>query len=125
MVGQLSPSMSTVESLNLSLTAHKSLLSEYALRTKQAEQLANTLLNDRVPAEVMYNLVGELMKEHSEHRASERAVHQQAVLQAALFALQQVQYTEDLEQVRSIVNNVVSQITLSLGAMHNPPQEKG
>lgn len=104
--------------LQLSIVALKSLLSEYALRTKQSEQMCSMLLTEKISPEVLMNTVTLLMTEHSENRSLERAVHQQAVLQSLVIALTQLNNSESLADVLSQVNTIVQSLTLSISSMN-------
>lgn len=108
----------TPESMNLVITAQKSLLSDYSLRTRQAEEMTNQLLQDRIPTDVMLSLVTSLMNRQSDIRAVERAVQQQAILQALVLNLSQIQHLKNLPAMQAAVNSCVEQITLSLGHMN-------
>lgn len=104
--------------LQLSITALKSLISEYAMRATQAEQLCNTLLNEKISDSAMQTIVQSLISEHSENRGKERAVHQQAVLQSLLIALTQLKNVDDLEIIKNQVNSICGSMTLSLADMN-------
>jgi signal recognition particle GTPase len=104
--------------LQLSITALKSLISEYAMRATQSEQLCNTLLNEKMGDLAMQAIVQSLISEHSENRGKERAVHQQAVLQSLLIALTQLKNVDDLETIHKQVNSIVQSLTLSLADMN-------
>jgi signal recognition particle GTPase len=104
--------------LQLSITALKSLISEYAMRATQSEQLCNTLLNEKMDDLAMQAIVQSLISEHSENRSKERAVHQQAVLQSLLIALTQLKNVDDLETIHKQVNSIVQSLTLSLADMN-------
>jgi signal recognition particle GTPase len=104
--------------LQLSITALKSLISEYAMRATQSEQLCNTLLNEKMGDLAMQTIVQSLISEHSENRGKERAVHQQAVLQSLLIALTQLKNVDDLETIHKQVNSIVQSLTLSLADMN-------
>ena len=75
--------MQSIESLNTSLSALKSLLSDYALRSTQAETMAGRLMVDKLSPEQFREVLG-LLREQVAVRSKERAVHQQALIQATI-----------------------------------------
>src|SRR4051812_37140951 len=108
----------SIESLNMALTALKSLLSEYAIRAQHAEQAAGVLMRDKLPDEKLRELAA-LVSEQIDVRSKERAVHQQAVMQATLVALTHACKLDDAA-MRHEVNNVVVELTRSLSIMNQP-----
>lgn len=108
----------SIESLNMGLTAVKSLLSEYATRAKHAEQAAATLMQDKLGPELLRELAA-LINHQLDVRGTERAVQQQAILQATLVAITHATKMPD-EQMRAEVNNVVIELTRSLSVMNQP-----
>lgn len=117
-----------LKGLELNIRALQSLLSEYHTRTQMAEQMCSTLLNEKIPPEALLAHVVTLMGQHSEVRATERAVQQQALLQSLHMALEQVQHLGTVEEMRTAVNNIAKSLTLSLGSMNpssniNPSKE--
>jgi predicted LPLAT superfamily acyltransferase len=80
--------MQTLESLNMSLTVLKSLLSDYAMRANQAEAIANKLMFDKLE-DSQLNVLIMSMREHMDLRSKERAVHQQALIQATVLSLEE------------------------------------
>ena len=109
-----------VVSLELSLAATKSLLSDYALRTRQAEQTAARLMADRLTDEQVKQL-GEMIATQMDQRATERAVQQQALLQSTLIVLNSA-LQGDEETLRGLVNKVVEQTTMALSYMNGTGQ---
>jgi hypothetical protein len=73
--------MQTLESLNMSLTVLKSLLSDYAMRANQAEALVGKLMAEKLSPEQLTDLA-RTVSAQMEMRSTERAVHQQALIQA-------------------------------------------
>jgi hypothetical protein len=108
--------MQTLESLNMSLTALKSLLSDYALRANQAEALLGRMFSDKLTPEQVAELI-KTVSEQMHVRASERVVQQQALIQATLVSLE-VGLQGDAEGLRATVANVVKSLTLSQSHMN-------
>lgn len=73
-------------SLELSLAAVKSLVSDYSLRCRQAEAATIALMRDGFDVEGATKFAG-LVGAQMQVRSMERAVQQQAILQATLIAL--------------------------------------
>lgn len=111
--------MQTVESLNMSLTALKSLLSDYAMRSTQAETMAGRLMVDKLNPEQFRQVLG-LVQEQMETRSKERAVHQQALIQATIISLESAARSDE-PTLRQTVNDVVKQLTLAQSHMNGSP----
>lgn len=110
----------TVASLELSITAFKSLVSDYAVRAKQAEQMAGRLIADNLTDEQVQALAV-LVGQQLDARSTERAVQQQALLQATLIVLNAGLQGGD-ESLRSLVNKAVRDLTMALSHMNQPGQ---
>lgn len=82
------------EGLQVSLAAYKSLVSDYALRARQAEEMANVLMVERIPPELMASNVVNRITEHIQARGLERATQYLGVLQTTLMALTNLQRTK-------------------------------
>lgn len=109
-----------VASLELSLAATKSLLSDYALRTRQAEQTAALLMGEKLTDEQVKQL-GQMIAGQMEQKATERAVQQQALIQSTLIVLNSA-LQGDEETLRGLVNEVVKQVTSALSYMNGTGQ---
>ncbi len=112
------------ESLHATITALKSLVSEYSLRANQAEQLSSKLMGDL--DQVKAHEVAAMIISHMEVRSKERSVHQQALIQATLVALTST-IKQDEKTLRGVVNTVVGSLTTALGSMNvefNKPHPK-
>lgn len=72
--------------LQLSLQAYKSLISDYALRARQAEDMVKLLMSD-IPAEVRTTAIVEKIKVHIELRELERATQYLGILQMTRLSL--------------------------------------
>jgi hypothetical protein len=97
-------------SLELSLAAMKSLVSNYAMRAKQAEELAGRLLMDKLNDQQMAAVVS-LITEQIKLKAYERSVQQQAVLQATVVSLNAVLQTQDAAEQRRILLDMLRDLT--------------
>jgi len=113
--------MQSIESLNLSLSALKSLLSDYALRSSHAEAIAGRLLTDKLSPE-QFQQVLVTMREQLEARSKERAVHQQALIQATIISLDSA-LRQDEASLKSTVNEVVKQLTLAQSHMNGEAKQ--
>ena len=108
--------MQTIESLNMSLTVLKSLLSDYALRANQAEAITGRLLSDKLDDQQFKALVAS-MNDQMGVRSKERAVHQQALIQATIISLEAA-VKEDEAKFRSSVVEVVKQLVTAQSNMN-------
>src|SRR5271156_1814624 len=114
--------MQTLESLNMSLTTLKSLLSDYALRANQAEAVAGRLLSDKLSLE-QFGEILTLMREQMNVRANERSVQQQALIQATLISLEVAARGDD-KTLRATVNEVTKQLTMAQSHMNAKATKK-
>ena len=115
--------MQSIESLNLSLSALKSLLSDYALRSSQAETMAGRLMTEKLSTE-QFKEVLVTMGQHLNARSTERAVHQQALIQATLISLE-AGLRGDEQTIRETVKDVVKQLTLAQSHMNGSSGSSG
>ena len=115
--------MQSIESLNLSLSALKSLLSDYALRSSQAETIAGRLMTEKLSTE-QFKEVLVTMGQHLTARSTERAVHQQALIQATLISLE-AGLRGDEQTIRETVKDVVKQLTLAQSHMNGSSSNTG
>jgi hypothetical protein len=113
-------SQSREASLQLSIDSLKSLTSSYVIRAKQAEELAGRLLTERLNPEQMAELkmfIGQQM----DVRSTERAVHQQAVIQATCVALTQALTLEGNVQ-RDMLVDILKNLTTAAAHLPNVPR---
>jgi hypothetical protein len=103
-------------SLELSLAATKSLISNYAMRARHAEETASRLMSERLSTDQVQQL-GSVIAAQMEQRANERAVQQQALLQSTLIVLNSA-LQGDEESLRTLVNTTVQQLTMALSHMN-------
>lgn len=97
-------------SLELSLAATKSLVSNYVMRAKQAEELAGRLLMDKLNEQQMSVIVS-LITEQIKLKAYERSVQQQAVLQATVVSLNAALQSPDADEQRRILRDMLRDLT--------------
>jgi hypothetical protein len=102
-------------SLELSLTAHKSLLSDYVIRAQQAEAAASRAISHAQASwtDEQIRLFASLIGEQMQIRATERAVQQQAVIQATLVSLNAALQAEP-EQQKEILTTMARELTRSV-----------
>lgn len=118
-MSQLQPDTATqrtIASLNMSLAALKSLLSDYVVRAKSAEDASAVLMQDKLGPELLKDLAA-LIENQLGVRASERAVHQQAILQTTVVALNDA-LSHEQDKLRAEVELVIKELTRSLSTMN-------
>jgi len=108
--------MQSLESLNMSITALKSLLSDYALRANQAEAITGRLLGEKLDDQQFRSLVI-AMNEQMTVRGTERAVHQQALIQATVLSLEAA-LRDSGDSLKAQVQEVTKQLTMSQSHMN-------
>ena len=101
---------------SLTITALKAVVSDYAIRAKQAEEMCSTLLNEKIGELQLLPMITSLMTDHTESKAKEKAIHQQAVIQSILFTLESSRNLPELE-LRNAVNKLVRIVIMSNGHM--------
>lgn len=111
------PTLSSVETLHMSLAAMQAVSSEYVQRAQHAEQAAGILMQDKLPQELLRQLTL-AMVEQMNQRGKERAVQQQAVLQATLIALTAATKRDDAN-MRQQVEHVIKELTRALSVMND------
>lgn len=105
-------------SLELSLTATKSLLSDYSLRARQAEQTASMLMRGALTDEQLKEFAA-LVGQQMDVRNTERSVQQQALLQMTVVALNAALQAEG-EDRTALLTNIVRDLTSAIS--HLQPQ---
>jgi hypothetical protein len=108
--------MQNIESLNMSISVLKSLLSDYALRANQAEAITGRLMSDKLDDQQFKALL-HAMSEQMDVRSKERAVHQQALIQATIISLEAAS-KEDEAKFRASVVEVVKQLVTAQSHMN-------
>lgn len=114
--------LNSVETLHMSLTAMKAVNSEYLQRARHSEQAAAILMQEKLPEELLRELliaIGGQM----DQRSQERAVQQQAVLQATLIALVAATKRDDAT-LRQEVQHVIQELTRALSVMNDTQQPR-
>lgn len=76
-----------LEAIKLQNVGLKGLISDYALRTKQAEQMTQALMNEKFDKDQLIQVMTAMLNNHVNERTKERLVHHQALLQATYIAL--------------------------------------
>ncbi len=107
-------------SLELSLAATKSLLSDYALRTRQAEATASRLVAETLDTAQMHALSA-LIGQQIDVRNAERSVQQQAILQATVVALNAAMQLEGDEQ-KTMLAKIVRDLTSAVTHLNKLPK---
>lgn len=111
-MSHLSQQKPSVESLLLSIQAYKTVISDYAQRTKQAEEMVVVLMNEKIPQDVFASMVVNKVTAHIEARGIERSTQYLGLIQATLMALTNIQGSKlDPELVE-----VIKSLTLATGA---------
>lgn len=101
--------------LEFQLITNRALLSDYALRTKQAEMTAGRLTAQMLGSwskEQVQSFV-ELLNDQMQARATERAVQQQAILQATVVALNAAMSAEP-ETKEKMLKTILRELTASV-----------
>lgn len=117
-----SRNVSREASLELSLASMKSLVSSYVLRAKQAEELAGRLLMEKLNEQQM-SMVVSLITEQIKVKAYERSVQQQAVLQATVISLNAALQTQDADEQRRILLDMLRDLTSCVEHMKPSPHQ--
>lgn len=111
---------SKLASLELTLNAYKSLIADYATRAQQAENMASFLLKEKVEPQELGFIIGQQLQQ----RSNEKAVQQQALLQATLIALHAGAQSGNDVTLREVVNNVIRDLSMSLSYMIDGGQKQ-
>jgi hypothetical protein len=104
-----------VATLEFQLIANKALLSDYALRTRQAEQMTGHLIAEAHKAwdEHRIKQFADLIAKQMDQRVTERAVQQQAILQATLIALTSA-LKADGEERQKMLTTMLRELTTAV-----------
>lgn len=109
--------MPSIESLELQVASLKSALSDYALRVRQAEQTAGELMAQAHREKWTDEQVGQfaqLIARQMEARSQERAVQQQAILQATTIALNAALKESNEEKKKKMLVNILRELSTSV-----------
>lgn len=118
---------SSEAALNMSVDAHKSVISDLVIRTKQAEEMTAILLSEKLTSEQRNVAFAQCLQVHIKDRANERAIHQQQVLQATSFAVNKLQQSLqgcssnldiDFDLLVGTVNTIAKGLITAIGNMH-------
>ncbi len=108
---------SPVESLMLSLSAYKSLVSDYALRARQAEDMTAQLMIEKLGPEVIASMVVNKVQEHIEARGLERSVQYHGIIQTTLMALTNIRRSGTTgEALDQELLEIIRALTIASGA---------
>lgn len=105
--------------LEVSVAALKALVADYALRTQQAELLTSRLIDSNLDDAANIALF-EVVQKQLEARAHDRAVHQQAVLEATCFALDAA-LAQDDEGLRETIVAIYRDLTTAVSSLTRVP----
>lgn len=105
--------------LDVSVAALKALVADYALRTQQAELLTSRLIDSNLDDAAKIALF-EVVQKQLEARAHDRAVHQQAVLEATCFALDAA-LAQDDEGLRETIVAIYRDLTTAVSSLTRVP----
>lgn len=100
--------LTTFDALQLQITSYKSLVGDLSLRCRQAEQLAEIVVNKTLNTEQMQALVVQCVGEHFTTRQTERTVQQQAVIQATLVFVNTMLQGIKTADIASVETNLVA-----------------
>lgn len=103
----------------------RSCISDYAIRTKQAEELTGILLSEKLTQEQFMHILNTTIAQQMSDKANERAVHQQQILQATSLAvnnLRNMLHASDIDSntvtgLRGVANVIVQGLATALGNM--------
>jgi cobalamin biosynthesis protein CbiD len=99
-------------SLQMTLTALQSNLSENVQRARHAEEMVSMLQTQGTMEQV-----AQLVMRHMDERSKDRSVHQQALIQTTAFSLNAALQGNEAE-LRALVNTVVQGLTRASQTMH-------
>lgn len=116
-----------LHTLQLQVTALKSTLSDFALRARQAEQMAGRLMAEAhkekwEPAQIQE--LAALISKQIDARAHERAVQQQGVIQATVFALGAALNETDPSKKSRMLVNIHRELSASVQHLEKIGQSK-
>jgi hypothetical protein len=114
--------MHSTESLELQVASMKSLVSDLSLRARQAEMTAGHLMaqahHEKWSDEQIHIFAGIVAKQ-IDARSQERAVQQQAVMQATLIAMNAaLRETDEIKKSKMLVN-IVRELSTSVQHLEN------
>lgn len=108
---------SPIEGMQVSLAAYKSLVSDYALRAKQAEDMVSTLMLKNIPEAAFMDMVVNKINDHIDSRGIERSTQFLGVLQTTLIALTNTHQNIDTrspDQIKSELVEIIKAITVAV-----------
>ena len=102
----------TIASLNLTLSSYKSLLSEYAQRTRHAEELVGLHLQG-----ANFESIAQVVKKHMEERSNERFLHLVSIVQTTILLLTEAQTANTLEELKELIGSAVKSLIMCMGSL--------
>lgn len=111
-----SSSASREASTALALQSMKTLLSGYAQRANHAEQTTAILMKEKLSPDDMAQLHAVVVAQ-IDQRSADRAVQQQALLQATLITLNTAASSDD-QTCKTLVNTMLRELTMALSHMN-------
>jgi hypothetical protein len=109
--------MHSTESLNLQVASLKAMISDLSLRARQAEQTAGHLMaqaHHEKWTDAQIQVFAGIVAKQIDARAQERAVQQQAVLQATVFAMNVAIKEPDNAKKSRMLSNILRELTTSV-----------
>jgi hypothetical protein len=108
---------SPAEGLQVTITALKSLVADYSLRARQAEEMANLCLADKIPKEAFEALVVNKIREHMEVRGLDRSTHYLGIIQTTLMSLTNMHKELpklETEQLEAELVTIIKALTIAI-----------
>jgi hypothetical protein len=109
--------MHSIESLNLQVASLKAMISDLSLRARQAEQTAGHLMaqaHHEKWTDAQIQVFSGIVAKQIDARAQERAVQQQAVLQATVFAMNAAMKETDDDKKSKMLVNILRELSTSV-----------
>lgn len=109
--------MQSIEALELQVASLKSLLSDYALRVRHAEQTAGHLMaqaHKEKWTDAQIKEFAEIVSKQIMARSQERAVQQQGILQATVIALGAALNEQQEDKKKKMLVNILRELSTSV-----------
>ncbi len=106
---------SPIEGLQVSLASYKALVSDYALRARQAEAMVATLMQKNIPPEVFATQVVNKVMQDVETRELERSTQYRGVIQTTIMSLTNLRLSNpDRETYDDCVLEIIKALTVAV-----------
>ena len=102
--------------LQLSMAALRAQVSSLDMRRRQAEEMAQLLMNQTFTKEELASLVLDKLVEHMDKRDTERSQHFLAVIQTTLIGLSPLAQSTADQRVKQHLVEIIKALTLTLEA---------